>query len=437
MNKNNIFYGNTNKVLFKILVASSLTLTVSPVLAKDSSVVEKTSSAVAKDSYAPLGLRVGSFMVSPSVEGVTEWNDNIYYRQNNAIGDFIFHIKPTVNVRSNWNRHELSFSSGGDFMFYKNHSTEDKQNYFANLGGRFDVLKDSFATANLYFNHMAENRGTPDPVVNVATRPLENNTFGATVGYEHKINRVRINLSDDIKRIDYIDGIDAKGDIVPNSQRTRTVNTSTVRLGYELFSGYEAYLKGSYNFVDYQNPFTAIIYTGNGIALDRSSHGYAVETGLKFDVTHTMVGDAYVGYREQTYKSPMLMPISGMTGGLGLTWLPTRLTTVKIVLNRDILETTQIGLSGFFSTAVTASVDHELLRNVLLNTHASYTNNAYTGPHALNRQDDLYNAGAGIKYLVNRYLYLKLNYDYFARSSNINGQNYDINSAYFTVGTQL
>jgi len=383
------------------------------------------------ESYAALGVRVGAFMIYPTLESANDWNDNIYSSQNNERSDFIFHVKPGLKIKSNWSRHSLNLSAGSDDMFYKNHSKEDKNNYFADINGRFDVLKDSFATAKLYYQHNAEDRGSPNPIASVSVKPLENDTLGGKVGYEHKINRIRANVSNDIQYKKYIDGVDAFNKPVLNSQRTRMVNTSEARLGYELFSGYEAYVKGSYNFVDYKKRF---ISQGN---LDRSSKGYIAATGLAFDISHTMVGDAYVGYANQNYKDPRLKSVKGITGGLTLTWLPTQLTTVKAGVDRSIQETTQVGLSGFFSTVVTASVDHELMRNLLLNAHASYTNNDYIGTNPLNRKEDLYSAGFKVKYLLSRYLYLQSGYDYKTRAVNIDGSDYNINNAYFNIGTQM
>lgn len=411
-----------NEVILKILAASSLALSISPAIA----LADKT------EGYAPLGIRVGSFTLSPSLESENEWNDNIYYRQNNTSSDFIFHIKPILNVKSIWSRHALNFSAGSDVMFYKDHSTEDKQNYFVNLDGRFDVLRGSFATARFYYQHNTESRGSPEPIANRSINPLENDTLGATVGYEHKFNRLRANVSHDIQHIEYQDGRDPFGAVVPNSQRSRMVNTSTARLGYELFSGYEAYILGSYNFVDY--PSLSTIFGNQN--LDRSSRGYGIAGGIKADISHTLIADAHFGYRHQDYRSPTLKPVTGMSGGLGLTWLPSRLTTVKVAIERDIMETTQVNQSGFFSTQFFASVDHELMRNIFLNFHASYTNNDYHGT-TLNRQDDLYNGGFNLKYLLNRYFYLKTGYDHYGRTSNINNQNYDMNTVYLTLGAQL
>jgi hypothetical protein len=383
---------------------------------------------------SPLGIRVGSFTVLPSFQSENKWNDNIYSRQTDTRSDFIFHLKPQVDIKSNWNRHSVGLSVGTDAMFYQNYSKEDRQNTFVTVDGKLDVLKDSFATAKLYYKNMKEDRASADVSIqgvgNPVT-PLENQTFGATLGYEHKMNRVHMNLSHDINHMDFTDGVDGSGAPILNSQRTRTTNTSEVKLGYELFSGYEAYVKGVYNFVDYQHLFTK---QGN---LDRSSQGFNIATGVKFDLSHTVVGDAHIGYRRQDYDSPVLKTISGVSGGLGLTWKPTRLTTVTGGVDRSIQETSLQGQSGIFNTTVSSSITHELMRNILLNAHASYTNNDYHGSNPINRQEDLYNLGFNVKYLVNRHLSLNAGYDHKARSVNLNGNDYDTNIIYFTLGAHL
>jgi hypothetical protein len=409
------------QTLLKVLTTSLLGLSTFPVAMADGN----------GDLYQPLGFRLGSFMAFPSLEIENDWNDNIYYRPNNEKSDFILHVRPELKIRSNWSRHSLNLTAGTDAMFYKDYTTEDRIGYFASLDGRFDVLKNSFATGRIYYQNVKENRGSPEPIASRSVSPLENETLGATIGYQHKINRLRFNVSHDIQHIDFQDGVDPFGDVVLNSQRNRYVNTSEARVGYELFSGYEAYLKGSYNFVDYENPFV------NQNNLDRSSQGYAVVAGVTADITHTLVGDAYIGYRNQDYDSAALKSVSGMAGGLAVTWLPTQLTTVTVGVDRNIMETTQAGLSGYFSTMFSARAQHKLRRNVLADVHASYTNNDYIGTNLVNRQEDVYNVGLYFRYLIDRHFYVQAGYDHYGRSVNLNNTNYDMNNVYLTVGTQL
>ena len=60
--------------------------------------------------YEPIGIKVGSFLLHTSLESENEWNDNIFSTQDSLVDDFIFHLKPSLDVTSNWKRHGLGFS---------------------------------------------------------------------------------------------------------------------------------------------------------------------------------------------------------------------------------------------------------------------------------------------------------------------------------------
>jgi hypothetical protein len=60
------------------------------------------------------------------------------------------------------------------------------------------------------------------------------------------------------------------------------------------------------------------------------------------------------------------------------------------------------------------SLDHELLRNLLLNANADFINDNFKG---INRNDKQYDIGVGAKFLVRRELYLGASYTYSHRDS--------------------
>lgn len=380
----------------------------------------------ANSTYQALGVRAGGFIISPSFESENEWNDNIYATQENEVSDFIFHIKPQLNINSNWNNHSLELIVGSNIAFYASNSSEEKQDYFVNLLGRLDVVKGSFATAEFSYKNHTEDRGSPDSFIS-STEPVEYETLGGKVGYEHKINRLRINASHELKHLSYNDTQSTLGNTLQNSARNHYANNSQIRVGYELFTGYEAYLQGTYSFIDYENVFTD---QGN---LDRSSDGFNVAAGVKIELTQLLLADGHIGYQERSYDAGGTT--SGISGGLGLEWLATRLTTVSLDLNRDIEETALANASGRYSTSAVLSVDHKLKRNILLNGYAGYTYNDYKG--GLDREEDLYRAGINLKYSINRNLYLKTGYSYKGRATNLNNSDYDSNSVFFTLGAQL
>jgi uncharacterized protein (PEP-CTERM system associated) len=81
-----------------------------------------------------------------------------------------------------------------------------------------------------------------------------------------------------------------------------------------------------------------------------------------------------------------------------------------------------------------ANADHELLRNLLLNLNASYENDSFQG---ITRTDNVFIAGVGVRYLVNRNLFLGGSFSYYQRSSTVAGAAFTQNILMLRVGTQF
>ena len=389
---------------------------------RDSSVAERS-----RDDYQPLGIKIGGFKLWPSFEIENEWNDNIFQSQTEVIDDFVFHLRPSVNVISEWSVHELAFSAGADVAQYVTNDDENKEDYSFNVSGRFDILKDSFTQSYISYAKAYEDRGSPDSVAG-SIEPTEYQTFSGGVLLEHKTNRLRFSLFNDFNYTQYKNGRSQLIDII-NDGRNRWDNRSTARVGYEINPGYEAYVSGSYNFVDYDR-----LTSGT----ERSSDGYEFSAGVALDFTGKLVGDFYIGFREQLFDSSVLDTIGDITGGISLQWMPTGLTTVNVGLDRSIQETTQGTSPGSFVTALSASVDHELLRNLLLNASVGYTYTEFEAGDE--REDDSYNAGLSAKYLFNRNVFAKMGYEFSTRNATANTaltSDFDVHSIFLTLGTQL
>ncbi len=386
-----------------------------------------------KADYTAKGIRVGAFEIKPTLELGSNWNDNIYNRQTQTVGAFVTHVKPSVNVASNWNRHSADLSIRSDIQNYINHPHEDRQIIDIGLNGRLDVLRDSFAYARFGYLNSPEQRGAPDSPVN-AVKPTGSQTLVGEAGYDHQIYRVRLHADNTTAHLKFDDGETGQGSLIPNNRnRSRLSNISTIRIGYEITPGYEAFIKGSYNFINYDFKYDQQGY-------QRSSNGYKVMAGVALELTGKLTGDARIGYQQQTYDDLRLANIGGIAGGMTLKWTPTGLTTVTADLNRTINQTTQVGASGFFSTAFITKVEHELLRNLILSAHGGYTYNQYIGGNAPNpaRTENVYSAGVDAKFLLNRYLFANAGYQYSNRQvQNVSNVNYDANVFYIGIGSQF
>ncbi len=77
----------------------------------------------------------------------------------------------------------------------------------------------------------------------------------------------------------------------------------------------------------------------------------------------------------------------------------TKLTTLGFGVARTIQETTQTGASGYFDAEFDASVDHELLRNLILGARAGISFQEYEG---IDRNDEVAKFAISGKYLLSR-----------------------------------
>ena len=199
------------------------------------------------------------------------------------------------------------------------------------------------------------------------------------------------------------------------------------RIGYEIQSEYEAFVQLIWKMVDYE-----AARDDNG--LNRDSDGYEIRIGTRIDLTGLLFGDVFVGYVNREYDDASLKSVDKVVGGVDLTWNVTPLTTIKGGFSRLISETTLATASGTISTKIRASVDHELLRNLILSAVGSVSTDEFEGGI---REDDNLSAGVGAKYLLNRNFSILLNYDHLERESNTSGADYKSNRVFLRVQGHL
>ena len=156
--------------------------------------------------------------------------------------------------------------------------------------------------------------------------------------------------------------------------------------------------------------------------------------GSDFRISNLMQGGVFVGYQRQSYDDPTLTESSGVAYGANVEWYVTPLTTITFDAASTIEETTTVGASGYNAQTAGVRVDHELLRNVLLNGRISYEKDDYDG---IARSDDKVRAGLGLDYLLNRNFTVGVGYDYVDNSSDVAGNEYKRNIVGLTLTGKL
>lgn len=376
-----------------------------------------------RPEYAALGLRAGSFMLFPEFAVSEIYDDNVYLDGRDEEADFITVLRPRLRLASNWGRHALEAELGAALGFYARITDEDFQDFHAKVDGRIDVSAVSQIRAGVGVSKLHNERDSPDDADSL--RPTEYYSYTAAADYIRDFGRVRLTVGGELARLDYLDNEQLVGGVVTefnNDDRDRLESFGRARVAYAFRSGSNIYLESKFGRIDYDaggddNPVPAD-------AVDRDSMDYRAVVGIESDLDGIVFGNLYAGYIRRDFDDSDLATIDGFTVGGMLTWNATPLTTIVADAGRTISTTTISNASGAIVTEAGITVDHELLRNVILQFKTRWKESDYDG---IDRVDDTVKVGLGADVLLNRNFTLSADYTHAERLSASSDDEYSQN----------
>lgn len=358
-----------------------------------------------RPDYEAAGQKAGGFTLYPRITGEVERNDNIYAQATGKTDDTIWRVKPELAVRSDWSRNALGFFAGGNIIRYSDNDTENAEEYTVAANGRLDISRGSNLAGSVQTQRLVEPRTSPTAPT-AAGKPVKYDLTQGTVTLTKEFNRLRVSGRLDDKDFNYKDVPNVSGaGILDQDFRDRNEFYYGAKAEYAVSPDTAVYLAATGNKKDYDT---------NIVASDRTSDGYVVGVGGNFDISELMRGDVQVGYMKQTYDNPAFSKIDGFNAVGRIEWFPTQLTTVGLNGSRTIEESTAVGSQGYISNNIGASIDHELMRNVLLSAAYTHGKDNYKG---VDRDDKRDNVSATATYLLNRRVGLFLTYNYLKQDS--------------------
>jgi hypothetical protein len=355
----------------------------------------------------PIGLRAGDFFWFPRTEVDELYNSNIFATPS-PTGDLITALQPGFDLLSSFPRNAINLHAGAALQDYAIHPSQNTATGFGSVDGRLDIDAGSSLYGNAQVAHLYEPRTSPNSPGNAA-EPVTYNNYTANLGYAQTGLRLGYEADLAIQALQYNAVPLIGGGISPQSAQDVTTSQAALRVSYEFVPDYEGYIRTAGTLYDYEHT------TPGGVRFN--STVYRADLGLQILPAHIIYGDVYVGYLTQIFAVSSLGSVSTPDAGGRLVWNVTRLTTLTFNGIRTF-QTSNPGIgitgSGYLDSAVTVNVDHELWHNLLFSANAGYENDAY---QSVSRTDDVFSAGVGIKYLLNRNLYLGGSYSYQQRAS--------------------
>ena len=386
-----------------------------------------------------LGVRAGAFRILPRLEVGETYDTNVFLTENNTKTDWIFNARPSLDIRSDFSNHALNFSAQGDLGWYHSYDSENYKDYRLDLNGRYDIARETALSGDLFHRRLHEGRSDPDVVtagqgtfgLGSYAEPVTYYVTGGEAALTQSFNRIRARLSGTAAYYSYNDVETIGLGEASLADRDRWEYGTSLRVGYDLGTGIQPFVQGTYTRTDYR---LSTDFAGR----DRDSNGWELVAGTTLDLTGLITGEIYAGYLSKSYTDPRLKDFSGLAFGGQLNWAVTQLTTITGRASRQVREA-DLNTAGLVATSYTRTiaalgVDHELLRTLLLNGRLQWRQDDFNG---ITRTDNVYTAGVGATYLINRNFYLTGGYTYETRKSDATGLDYKDNLVFLRVGAQM
>ncbi|VXC85743.1 conserved hypothetical protein [Sphingomonas sp. T1] len=358
------------------------------------SVLERT-----RPDYDPIGLRLGTFTILPSLDANTGYDSNVRALQSPVLDDLIFTLRPAVVARSNWSRNAVTVRASSDIQRFVDRPVENAEQYQIGADGRFDIGSRTHLVADARVGRLIEARGSTGDTA-LDGEPVNFMDYHFGTGADHDFGPLLTRASFTFDEFRYGDRKAAGGRKVDNSQRNYRSILGDIQLTMPVAPAAGVFVRGTVNTADYINEPA-------GPSGDSTS--YSALTGIAFGVTPLLYGSIGIGYFAQTYREPSLDGTNGLNYSAAITWNPTPLATASFTLNRALQRAPSPTLGAITTTTGTLIADYELRRNLIVGATAGYSRNLYG---LIDRTQTQMTGSARATYLFSRLISSTLRLDY-------------------------
>lgn len=365
--------------------------------------------------YAQPGIRAGSFTITPTLNESTGYNSNVVGLSGGP-GSWFVETNPSVQIQSDWSRDSLGASFSADNFLYPDTPAQNATNWQAAIGGAYTIGRGNLTLA---YGHFSLNERPTDVGAPPSSAPIPYTVDDVRGDYTFDLGRLKITPDLDFSLWRFGNTTIPTGNptiptgdptilIVPSDQsfRNRNVVLGGTTFRYEL-SGETSLLlvmQGTTSqFIKPEPGLFPPLSSSSAMALGGIDYQY--DGVWRYQLLAGVEVRTFVALAFATRTSPILQGT--------VIWTPSGLTTVTASALRTISDPTTEGSSGSNDTRLQLRVDHEYLRNVLLDGEAGVENAAYFQGGAQSG----YYVGGGITWLINRNLRLSARYQFTERSS--------------------
>jgi hypothetical protein len=318
--------------------------------------------------FQPLGVRLPGYRLDAAIEGGVGYDDNLLPGQGRQRSGAFLEEALSVTAASTWTRHEIDATVTQITRQYVRDSDLNWNDYAISLAGRYDIGRASWL--RLRYEHIRSHLAVDDLDVQQSESPvpIPYDTDLIQLGGSAAFNRLRLGSSVEYRWVRYENVTDSggQGQISDND--------------YQSMAGEVTAEYGS-------DPGRALLglVRVQDISYDRSgrsgsdSFTWEVQGGARYDVNGLWQARLLVGYRRRDYEQAGLKPLSGPAFEGQIVMTPSQLATVTVAVQRSIDESIRQTSVSYTRTTARATLDYELLRNLIVTVGARVEQRDYPG----------------------------------------------------------
>ncbi len=358
----------------------------------------------------PGNIKLGPFYVTPSLLIKETYTDNLFYDVTDGQDDFKTILSPGIKLLLKpLKRHSILLAYEGTFTRHADFSSEDTDDH------RADALIELDFTGGLNIKAWDTFTKDHEPRRYSPTGEIEEfytNVIAASASYELS-KRFKI-------KADYINtNYNFESEI--SNFRDRKEDTASGTLFYRFLPKTSFLLEYDFTRVKYDHE------------TDLDSDVTAILGGIKWEVTEKMTGTIKAGYLMKDFESSVRNDFDGVIFSLAIDHQFTEFTSIRLMGERRINETNIVGPDYSTITEGYGEFTQRLTNKISGVINGSYGvekyNKAITAGTVTDiREDRVWNAGAGLRYQIQKWWEIGLDYLHRNRDSNFNIFDYKENA---------
>lgn len=349
--------------------------------------------AVEDDPYAPVGIRVGTFVLRPTIDlgiagisrrGFDEDGDTSTIIEDNEDGIFS-EADLRLNATSDWSRHALSIDASARWQEGLSGDLEGEPSASISATARIDISAETTVSATAGYSYTADDVTASQLVTTDINGNATTTTVASGNPSEQTING-RLTLAHDTGGVfgSISGGVERSisgtlelddGTFIARDDPDNTLYDARLRAGFTLSPVFRPFAE-----VEVASRVNDDSIDANGFA--RDSLRTTLRAGSEIDLGEKLSGELAIGYLLEDIEDDRLADIEGVSIAGELNWSPIRGTDVGLTLATTTNSSSSDGVSGSVVYAADAVINQQLRRNLSANAGFGIEHEVATGPAA-------------------------------------------------------